>query len=124
MLKVLNKVMNKHGDWRPQENPGVGVVMKLHPNVFTERAQEVAVQIAIALGQKTDRNSFFTREEGYMVCARLQGFGLAHEIPLSPRELPATNYTFRLSVQGMRLLKLLGEEVPNFERYFDPSSNH
>lgn len=118
VLKVINKIMNKPGDWRPQKNPGTGDVMKVHPNVFTERAQELAVQIAIALGQKTDRNTF-SREEGYMVCARLQGFGLAHEIPVSPRELPLTNYSFRLSVQGMRLLSLLGEEVLNIDKYFD-----
>jgi hypothetical protein len=118
VLKVINKIMNKPGDWRPQKNPGIGDVMKVHPNVFTERAQEFAAQIAIALGQKTDANTF-SREEGYMVCARLQGFGLAHEIPVSPRELPLTNYSFRLSVQGMRLLKLLDEDVPNFDRYFD-----
>jgi hypothetical protein len=92
--------------------------MKVHPNVFTQRAQELAVQIAMALGQNTDRDTF-SREEGYMICARLQGFGLAHEIPVSSRELPLANYSFRLSVQGMRLLKLLGEDVLNFDRYFD-----
>jgi hypothetical protein len=120
VLKVINRVMNKSGDWRPQKNPGIGDVMKVHPNTFTERAQELAVQIAIDLAQKTEGN-MFAREEGYMVCARLQGFGLAHEISVSPRELPSANYSFRLSVQGMRLLELLGEEVPNVERYFDAS---
>ena len=33
------------------------------------------------------------------------------------RELPLTNYVFRLSVQGVMLLKLLGEDVPNYEHY-------
>ena len=122
VLKVLNTVMNKEGDWTaPQPNPGIGTVMKLHPNVFIQRAHELAVQVAIALGQKTDANRFFTREEGYAVCARLSGFGLAHEVGASPRELPSANYSFRLSVQGIRLLKLLGEDVPNFDEYFKTS---
>ncbi len=116
VLKVLNKVMNKEGDWKPQPNPGVGNIMKIHPRVFIDRAQELATQVAIALGQKTESN-LFTREEGYAVCARLQGFGLAHEVEVSSRELPLANYSFRLSVQGIRLLKLLGENAPNFDRY-------
>ena len=41
------------------------------------------------------------REVGYGICARLQGFGLAHEFEQT-RELPLTNYSFRLSVQGIR----------------------
>ena len=116
VLKVLNLVMNKEGDWRPQPNPGVGDVMKVHPNTFIQRSQELAVQIALTLGQKTETN-LFTREEGYGICARLQGFGLAHEVDTQPRELPLTNYAFRLSVRGITLLKLLGENVPNLERY-------
>jgi hypothetical protein len=39
-------------------------------------------------------------------------------IETQQRELPHTNYVFRLSVQGIRLLKLLGEEVPNYANYF------
>jgi hypothetical protein len=116
VLKVLNKIMNKEGDWKPQQNPGVGDVMKVHPNTFIQRAQELSVQIALALGQKTEKNTY-TREEGYGICNRLQGFGLAHEIEVQPRELPLTNYCFRLAVQGTRLLKLLGELVPNYEYY-------
>jgi hypothetical protein len=95
----------------------VGDVMKVHPNTFIQRAQELSVQIALALGQKTEKNTY-TREEGYGICNRLQGFGLAHEIEVQPRELPLTNYAFRLSVQGIRLLKLLGENVPNYDNYF------
>jgi hypothetical protein len=117
VLRVVNQIMNKEGDWKPQQNPGVGAVMKVHPNTFIQRAQELSVQIALALGQKTEKNTY-TREEGYGICNRLQGFGLAHEIEVQTRELPLTNYAFRLSVQGIRLLKLLGETVPNYEYYF------
>jgi hypothetical protein len=116
VLKVLNKVMNKEGDWKPQPNPGVGNVMKLHPSTLISRTQELAIQIAMALGQKIETNTF-SREEGYGICNRLQGFGLAHEIEAQTRELPLTNYCFRLSTQGIRLLKLLGEEIPNFDNY-------
>lgn len=119
VLKVLNRIMNKDGDWRQEVNSGVGNIMKLHPNTFTGRSQELTVQIAIALGQATESN-LYTREIGYGICCRLQGFGLAHEIGQS-RELPLTNYTFRLSTQGIRLLKLLGENVPNYDYYFKPA---
>jgi len=117
VLKVINQTMNKDGDWKPQQNPGVGAVMKVHPNTFIQRAQELSVQIALALGQKTEKNTY-TREVGYGICNRLQGFGLVHEVEVQTRELPLTNYAFRLSVQGIRLLKLLGETVPNYEHYF------
>jgi hypothetical protein len=116
VLKALNKVMNREGDWKQQINPGVGAPMKLHPNVFIQRAQELSVQVAIALGQKTEKNDF-GREEGYGICNRLQGFGLAHHVETQARELPLTNYAFRPSVQGITLLKLLGEDVPNFKLY-------
>ena len=115
VLKVINKVMNKQGDWLPQPNPGMGNIHKVHPNTFTGRAQELGVQIAIVLGQEIERN-LYSREQGYAICNRLQGFGLEHEIETT-RELPLTNYTFRLSVQGVRLLKLSGEDVPNYEHY-------
>jgi len=116
VLKVLNTVMNKRGDWKPQPNPG-GDVMKVHPNTFIQRAQELAFEVAIALGQKTEKN-MFSREEGYGICNRLLGFGLAHMVETQTRELPLTDYAFRPSTQGIRLLKLLGEDVPNFENYF------
>jgi hypothetical protein len=118
VLKVINTIMNKDGDWKPQQNPAGGnPIMKLHPGITRDRAQELSVQIAIALGQKTEKNTY-SREEGYGICNRLQGFGLAHEVEVQPRELPLTNYAFRLSVQGIRLLKLLGENVLNYDNYF------
>jgi hypothetical protein len=117
VLRVLNKVMNKPGDWRPQANPG-GDIFKVHPSTFIQRSQELSVQIALALGQATEKNTY-SREVGYGICNRLQGFGLAHEIETQSRELPLTNYCFRPSTYGIKLLKLLGEEVPNFEHYHE-----
>lgn len=121
VLKVLNTVMNKATDWTPAGR----AVIALHPNTFIQRSEEMAVQIAQALGQETDRSKQggnpFSREEGYSICARLQGFGLAHEVPLSARVVPSSDYCFRLSKRGLTLLKLLGEHVENWEHYFPVS---
>jgi hypothetical protein len=119
VLKVLNRIMNKAGDWKSQTNSATGNVMKNHPNTFIQRAQELTAQIAMALGQATENNQY-TREIGYGVCCRLQGFGLAHEIDVQARELPLTNYSFRPSTEGLVLLKLLGEKVLNYDYYFRP----
>lgn len=116
VLKVLNKIMNKEGDWKSQPHSIEGSVVKLHPSNLIGRAQELSVQVAMSLGQAVERNTF-NREEGYGICNRLQGFGLAHEIDAQHRELPLTNYCYRLSPDGVRLLKLLGEDVPNFACY-------
>jgi hypothetical protein len=117
ILKILNKLMNKLDDWRSPSS--TQDVWKVHPNVFIQRAPQLAVEIAKELGQGIETN-LFSREEGYSICNRLQGFGLAHEVELQARELPLTNYCFRLSIQGIRLLKPLGEDVPNYERYIRP----
>ncbi len=114
-LQVINKVMNKQGDWKKTGDSVLGYIEKLHPSTLIGRVQELANQIAVALGQATEKNTY-NREEGYAICNRLQGFGLAHEMEQT-RELPLTNYVFRLSVQGATLLKLLGEDVPNYEHY-------
>ena len=115
VLRVVNRIMNKEGDWKAQHDPVVGTISKLHPTVLISRSQELSVAVALALEQKTERNTF-SREEGYGICNRLLGFGLLHELQTT-RELPLVNYCFRLSVQGVRLLGLLGEEVPNASLY-------
>ncbi len=109
-LRVLNKVMNKSGDWATNT--------KLHPNTFIQRRRELAEEIARAFGMKTDLGMEFSHEEGYEACTRLQGFGLAHEIELSAREVPVGDYCFRPSKRGLMLLKLTGELVVNWEKYF------
>ena len=103
-LKVLNKVMNQARD--------TDKLRDFHPNDFTRRRQELAVQMAQALGGEYQGQSF-SREEGYDACNRLQGFGLAHEIETSPRQVPVGDYCFRPSRRGLRLLILIGEEVAN-----------
>ena len=124
VLKAMNLVMNRPADWTDQSgNPRT----VLHPNTFIQRRQELAVQIAQALGQRTDLSSqvralqTFSHEEGYSVCARLQGFGLAHEVHVNDRQVPIGDYCFRPSKRGLMLLRLIGEEVPNWECYFPPA---
>jgi hypothetical protein len=116
-LKVLNAVMNKEGDWNDVNRTAVG----LHPNTFLQRRQELAVQMALALG-KTNRQTHgntFSREEGLGLCLRLQGFGLAEVITSESRSVPITDYCARLTPRGLMLLRLLGENVPNWDKYFD-----
>ena len=98
--------MNKDGDWNSSAD---GKIWKLHPTTLISRSQELTVQVALALGQSTETN-LYSREVRYGICTRLQGFGLAHELETT-RELPLTNYCFRLSTQGIMLLKLLGERL-------------
>jgi hypothetical protein len=74
---------------------------------------------ALTNNDQLNNNDQFSREEGLQICLRLQGFGLAQEIATSPREVPVSNYAARLTSRGLMLLKLLGEDVPNWNRYFD-----
>jgi hypothetical protein len=103
-LKVLNKVMNQPRD--------TDKLRDFHPNDFIHRRQELAVEMAKALGGPFEGSSF-SREEGYDACNRLQGFGLAHEIEVGPRQVPVGDYCFRPSIRGLTLLRLIGEEVAN-----------
>jgi hypothetical protein len=123
-LKVLNRIMNKQGDWvDPPMNAATPQKSKLHPNTFIHRAQELSVQMAQTLtnNHQLTSNDQFSREEGLQICLRLQGFGLAQEIATSPREVPISNYAARLTSRGLMLLNLLGEDVPNWDRYFGPN---
>jgi hypothetical protein len=117
VLRVLNEVMNRKDDWRPQHNPAnpASPVMKLHPSNIIGRAQEFARRVAMGLGQPVEKN-LYNRDEGFVICTRLQGFGLAHELN-GMTELPLTDYAFRLTARGATLLALLGESVPNYQFY-------
>jgi hypothetical protein len=120
-LKVLNRIMNRELDWIDPPAPTLNVP-KLHPNTFNTRALELALAMAEAL---TGRNAGalgnnFSREDGLQICYRLQGFGLAQIIDISAREVPISNYCARPTTRGLMLLKLLGENVPNWNRYFGP----
>jgi hypothetical protein len=116
VLRVLNRVMNKDGDWGKEILKG-----RLHPNTFIQRRRELVLEIAKVFGMDAEKlPSVYSHEEGYSICARLQGFGLAHEIELSAREVPIGEYCFRPSKRGLLLLKLIGDQVPNWNRYALP----
>ena len=77
--------------------------------------------MTLALG-KTNRQTHgntFNREEGLGLCLRLQCFGLAEVISSESRSIPITDYCVRLTLRGLMLLRLLGENVPNWDRYFE-----
>jgi hypothetical protein len=117
VLKVMNEVMNRKDDWKPQHDPAnpAAPIMKLHHSNIISRAQGFARRVAMALGQPVEKN-LYNRDVGFEICARLEGFGLAHQ--LSPMtELPITDYAYRLSERGATLLVLLGENVPNAHHY-------
>ena len=69
----------------------------------------------MALGQRIERDDY-TAKKTTRICNRLPGFGLVHELE-QPRKRPHADYVFRLSLQGVRLLTLLGEDVPNYSYY-------
>jgi hypothetical protein len=106
-LKVLNRVMN------PARTDST---KDIHPNEFIHRRQELSVEMSKAVGGAFEGPSI-SREEGYDACNRLQGFGLAHELELSARQVPIGEYCFRPSIRGLMLLKLLGEKVENASKY-------
>lgn len=120
-MKVLNKVMNRQGDWQSTVSGPPGSRPTLHPNTFIQRSQELAVQMTTALDRKgtPPPQNQFSREEGLQICLRLQGFGLAQMIQTETRQVPTANYCARPTPRGLMLLRLLGEDVPNWERYFD-----
>lgn len=120
-LKVLNSVMNREGDWRDNPGPPQLNPPRLHPNTFNVRTEELVVTMARALGNpNAGAGHPFSREEGLQICLRLQGFGLAHIVSGETREVPIANYTARPTTRGMMLLRLLGEPVPNWNRFFGP----
>ena len=117
-LRAINTVMNKPGDWADVRPNQAG----LHPNTFIQRRQELGVAIARNLGRwPPSPGGDFSREEGLGICLRLQGFGLAEVLDTEARSVPRTDYAARLTPRGMMLLKLLGDDVANWERYFDGS---
>lgn len=121
-LKVLNRIMNRPNDWKVAPSPAIFNPPRLHPNTFTHRAEEFSAAMTEALTGKSASSlgKTFSREDGLQICYRLQGFGLAEVIGVSPREVPISNYCARPTSRGLMLLKLLGEVVPNWSHYFGP----
>jgi hypothetical protein len=80
----------------------VKVYPNMHdPNPFTERAQELLKAVGEA---------GFHRDDFYAHCRRLEGFGLAMEVPRNTSRMAPGDYCFRPTRTGMKLVGLLGDE--------------
>jgi hypothetical protein len=121
-LKILNRVMNRESDWKDAPSPAIFNPSRLHPNTFIHRAAEFSAAMTEALTGKSASSlgQAYSREDGLQICYRLQGFGLAQVIEVSQREVPISDYCARPTSRGLMLLKLIGESVPNWSRYFSP----
>jgi len=119
-LGVLNRIMNRESDWKDAPSPAIFNPPRLHPNTFIHRAAELSAAMTEALAGKSagSLGQAFSREDGLQICYRLQGFGLAEVIEVSSREVPISNYCARPTSRGLMLLKLIGQPVPNWNRYF------
>ena len=71
------------------------------PNPFTEKAQEL-LKVAGQAG--------FHRDDFYAYCRRLEGFGLAIEVPRNTSRMAPGDYCFRPTRSGVRLIELLADE--------------
>lgn len=74
------------------------------PNPFTEKAQEL-LKVAGQAG--------FHRDDFYAHCRRLEGFGLAMEVPRNTSRMAPGDYCFRPTRSGVRLMELLADERHN-----------
>jgi len=86
-------------------------VIKVYPNMhdpnpFTERAAELL---------KAARQDGFHPDDFYSYCRRLEGFGLAMEVPRNPSRMAPGDYCFRPTRPGLNLLSLLANREPNPE---------
>lgn len=73
------------------------------PNPFVERWPNVVRQAASSAGLAGD--------EFFSTCKRLEGFGLAIELPRNPSRMQPGEYSFRPTRRGERLLSLLGYDA-------------
>jgi hypothetical protein len=69
------------------------------PNVFTEKIQDF---------KDAARRSGLHPEEFQSVCERLRGFGLAGEVLRNTSRMSPSDYCYRPTRRGLKLLKLLG----------------
>jgi hypothetical protein len=68
------------------------------PNPFTEKAKELL---------KGAEGEGFHPDDFYAHCRRLEGFGLAMEVPRNPSRMGIGEYCFRPTLMGLRLARLL-----------------
>ena len=95
-LKVLNKVMNKSGDWANSNT-------KLHPNTFIHRRQELAEEMARAFGMKTDLGPITVAgpPSGKRVSQMARGRDIVRMFFILLRRVPSPDWSFLF--RGTRL---------------------
>jgi hypothetical protein len=76
----------------------------MDPNAFTEKFQDFKDAIA---------GSGLIIEEFQSVCDRLRGFGLAVEVLRNVSRMARSDYCYRPTRRGLKLLKLLGSSLPS-----------
>jgi len=74
----------------------------LNPNSFTEKIQDFKDAVTA---------SGLLVEEFQSVCDRLRGFGLAAEVLRNTSRMSLTDYCYRPTRRGLKLLKLLGNSI-------------
>lgn len=72
------------------------------PNVFTEKFQDFKDAV---------RRSGLHPEEFQSECERLRGFGLAAEVLRNPSRMSPSDYCYRPTRRGLKLLRLLGQSA-------------
>lgn len=114
-LKILNKVMNHDKVWNTRHS-GLDELKRIDHLQHNRESLNVALVEGL-FGTDVHTNNPFDREGAFTVCNRLQGFGLAVilEIPIS---IPYHDFLARPSRSGLMLLRLTGEDVKNWERWF------
>ncbi len=73
------------------------------PNAFTEQFQDFKDAVT---------GSGIFAEEFQSVCERLRGFGLAAEVLRNPSRMAPSDYCYRPTRRGLKLVTLLGESSP------------
>jgi hypothetical protein len=73
------------------------------PNAFTEQFQDFKDAVT---------GSGILTEEFQSVCERLRGFGLAAEVLRNPSRMSPSDYCYRPTRRGLKLLTLLGQASP------------
>jgi hypothetical protein len=94
-LKILGRLKSVYGDLFPPY-PSLSY---MDPNPFTEKIQDFKDAITA---------SGLTIEEFQSVCDRLRGFGLAAEVLRNVSRMAPSDYCYRPTRRGLKLLKLLG----------------
>ena len=80
--------------------------MKMYSNLHN---QDVFTKQAAQLLNKAEESKI-PRDDFYSYCKRLEGFGLAIEVPRNPNWMAPGDYCFRPTRRGLKLLSLLGED--------------